>query len=187
MARNRRHLESSHKRDDIIGVARRLMLSDGYEAVGMAHIAREAGVAPNTLYWYFDDKDALLIAVLDTLLVDALQAYQDVQQAPLARQMLWMLEQFDAAASLVTTVHGRLDVSPAIRTWHQRFHQITESLMVKRLADHGMPEAERVHGARILLFVIEGLLSHHAGDPAEREAILALLVQRITAVTESTT
>ncbi len=183
MARNRRHLDSSHKREDIVSVACRLMLSDGYDAVGMARIAKEAGVAPNTLYWYFDDKDALLIAVLDTLLADALQAYREVQQAPVVEQLLWLLARFDAASNLVATVHGRLEASPLVKVWHQRFHQMTESLMVVQLAQQGMPEAERAHGARILLFVVEGLLSHHAGDPAEREVILTLLVARMTAST----
>lgn len=179
MARNRRDIDPARKRDEIVAAARRLFLADGYEATGMARIAAEAGVAPNTLYWYFDDKDELLIAILDALVMEALAEYAAVQAQPLDAQLLWLLGKFDAAPGLVNTVHARLAVSPAINGWHERFHQMMEALVTGQLALRGVPEAERAPMARIALFTVEGLLSHHAGDPAERATIAALLASRL--------
>ena len=65
MARNKRDIDRKDKQDEIIVIARALFLVQGYEATSMAQVARDAGVAPNTLYWYFTDKDDLLIAVLN--------------------------------------------------------------------------------------------------------------------------
>lgn len=50
-------------RDRLAGVARRLFLRRGADAVGMRDIAAEAGVAVGTLYNYFKDKDELLLLV----------------------------------------------------------------------------------------------------------------------------
>lgn len=179
MARNRRDIDSLQKREDILAVARRLFLADGYEGTGMARIAAEAGVAPNTLYWYFDDKDDLLLAILDALVAEALGEYAQVQEAALDTQLLWLLGKFDAAPGLVTTVHARLAVAPAINAWHQRFHQMVEALVISQLARRGLPAGEQLPAARIAMFVVEGLLSHHAGEPAARADIARLLATRI--------
>lgn len=179
MARNRRDIDSSEKRAQIIAAARRLFLADGYEATGMARIAAEAGVAPNTLYWYFADKDALLIEILDARVGEALQAFPAVQSRPLDAQLLWLLEQLEAVPGLVNTVHARLAVSPALNAWHERFHAMVEAMVIAQLARAGMPEPERPAAARIALFVVEGLLSHHAGPRADRAAVAALLASRL--------
>jgi len=183
MARTRREQDAGAKRDAIVAAARRLFLAEGYDATGMAHIARAAGVAPNTLYWYFDDKDALLITLLDELVAEALAEYAGVQALPLDEQLLWLLAKFDAAPGMVSTVHARLAVSPGLREWHERFHAMVEALVMALLAAHGVPEAERQPAARIAMFVVEGLLSHHAGPPDERKTIAALLAARMLPAT----
>lgn len=180
VARNRRDIDPGHKREEIIAAARRLFLADGYETTSMARIAAEAGVAPNTLYWYFDDKDELLIAILDALVAEGFADYASVATLPLDRQLLWLLGCFAAAPTLVSTVHARLALSPAIDAWHTQFHRMLEALVIVQLRD--LPEAERAPAARIALFVIEGMLSHHAGDPSENAAIAALLSSRIAPV-----
>ncbi|MEZ5508867.1 MAG: helix-turn-helix domain-containing protein [Gammaproteobacteria bacterium] len=179
MARNRRDIDAVEKRNEIVIVARRLLMDAGYDATSMARIASEARVAPNTLYWYFKDKDALLVAILDALVTEALQEYSRVASLPLVSQLLWMLEKFDQTAGFVTTVHARMTLSSTIHAWHERFHQLLEALIMTQLAIHGLPDRERAPAARIVLFVMEGLLSHHAGEPVEREAIASLLVSRV--------
>lgn len=179
MARNRRDIDSTQKRNEIVAAARRLFSDAGYEATGMARIAAEAEVAPNTLYWYFKDKDALLVAILDELVAEALQEYSGVVTRPLDQQLLWLLDKLDQTAGFVSTVHSRMTISTTIHVWHERFHQMLEALMVSQLALHGMQEEERVPAARIAMFVMEGLLSHHAGDPVQRETVAAMLVSRL--------
>jgi AcrR family transcriptional regulator len=96
MAKNRREIDSEYKRQEILLAARHLLLAEGYDATSMSRLAKEAGVAPNTLYWYFKDKDELLIAILDELVAEALAEYLSVQAQSLDKQLLWLLEKFDA-------------------------------------------------------------------------------------------
>jgi AcrR family transcriptional regulator len=52
-------------RDRILAVATRLFLQEGIQAVGVARIVEQAGVAPMTLYRHFGAKDGLVVAVLE--------------------------------------------------------------------------------------------------------------------------
>jgi AcrR family transcriptional regulator len=49
----------------ILQAARTVFLRDGYQAAKMSDIAAEAGVAPGTLYIYFDSKESLANALGD--------------------------------------------------------------------------------------------------------------------------
>jgi AcrR family transcriptional regulator len=180
MPRNHRDVGTQEKRDALLAVARRLFLTEGYDATGMARIAAEAGVAPNTLYWYFDDKDALLIAVLDGLVEASLTEYAKVQSKPLDAQLTWLVTRFTSMPGLIATVHARLALSEKVRAWHDGFHRMVEATIVARLAEHGVPEDERAPAARVAMFVLEGLLSHHAGEPAEREPIVRFVTALVT-------
>ena len=51
------------KRTAILAAGRNILLRDGYNAAKMSDIAGEAGVAPGTLYLYFESKEALASAI----------------------------------------------------------------------------------------------------------------------------
>jgi AcrR family transcriptional regulator len=51
--------QDPRKRQQILDGARRLFLAEGFDAVSMADIAREAGVSKGTLYVYFESKEEL--------------------------------------------------------------------------------------------------------------------------------
>lgn len=53
------------KHDQILDSARVLFLEHGFDATSMDAIAREAGVSKATLYVHFDDKDDLLLALVN--------------------------------------------------------------------------------------------------------------------------
>ncbi len=173
-------LDSTQKREAILAVATRLFQAEGYDGTRMMRIASEAGVAPNTLYWYFDDKDALLLATLDRRVEEAAREYATVRTKPLHAQWAWMLDQFEKSPGLIATVHARVAVSEAVRDWHDRFHQMMEAMAVRLLAKSRVPEADRPIAARLGMFVFEGLLSHRAGGPEERNAMLRVLASLVT-------
>jgi AcrR family transcriptional regulator len=53
-------------RERILEAARELFWVNGYEATSVAEILEKAGVNSGSLYHYFDSKEDLLLAVLDT-------------------------------------------------------------------------------------------------------------------------
>jgi TetR/AcrR family transcriptional regulator of autoinduction and epiphytic fitness len=177
MARNKREIDRQSKQDEIVAVARRLLLEEGYEAASMARVAREAGVAANTLYWYFADKDALLIAVLNGLVLEAVTDHAGLQTLPMKEQLMWLIAQFEQAQRLVLTVHARIEVSAALRDWHDQFHRLLEGLVVAQLTARGLSAEQARITATAGTFVVEGLLSHRH-TPEEREQVIDWLVAR---------
>jgi AcrR family transcriptional regulator len=55
------------RREQIIGAATRVFAEKGFRRATTREVARAAGVSEGTIYNYFEDKDALLLAILDRL------------------------------------------------------------------------------------------------------------------------
>jgi AcrR family transcriptional regulator len=171
------HQDRAEKREELISAARRLFIEDGFEATSMAHLARTAGVAPNTIYWYFEDKDAVLIAVLEAALADALADYADIVSLPLEQQVRWSVGQLMQLRKLISALHARLERSESLNAWHTAFHQNIEALLRAALQAHGAPDQDLDAETRIWVFTVEGLLTHRL--PAdEQDAICRQLVAR---------
>ena len=177
MARNKRPQAADEKRAEIVAAARQLFIDAGYDATPMSRLAKEAGVAPNTIYWYFGDKDDVLIAVLESVMADVWPQYEEIASQPIAERLLWVVGQLTEMSRLVTTVHARVEHSAAIAEWHQNFHAITGSLLRFELENAGVPtpDAEVMIG----IFTVEGLLMHHQDESLQR-AICDALASRWT-------
>jgi AcrR family transcriptional regulator len=57
--------DDTAKRRQIVDGARRVFLSQGYDAASMGEIARAAGVSKGTLYVYFENKEQLFDAIVE--------------------------------------------------------------------------------------------------------------------------
>lgn len=145
----------------------------------MSRIADAAGVTPNTIYWYFKDKDAVLIAVLNAVVDDALSEYQAISERPLDELLPWLLSRLESSRKLVTTVHARIALSLDLNEWHDRFHLASESLLRSQLERAGVPAATIDAEAKIGIFAFEGMLMHDIGE-TENLAICEALAARWT-------
>jgi AcrR family transcriptional regulator len=169
------------KRARLLAVARRLFLKHGYDGTSMTRLAAAAKVAPNTLYWYFADKDALLVEVLNDTLLQVMPKYAEHASEPLEAQLLWLVDVLDEARQLVVTVHTREASSPPIAQWHAQFHAFLEAQFVAQIAARGV-DAERARTlARMTTFVLEGLLGHPC-TADDRTRIVTALVQVLATV-----
>lgn len=174
MPRNRRPQDREEKRDEIIEAAANLFTEVGYEETSMAKVAAGAGVTTNTIYWYFADKDTLLVAVLDRLLGLALAEAAHEQERPWADQILWAVDRLDEYRRLVTVVHARTATSELIDAWHTSFHALIDSILTEGFRNAGVRESDLAAMTTIGVFVVEGLLMHP--DAAnDRRTIVKLL------------
>src|SRR3954468_5491110 len=112
MPRNRRPQDREEKRAEIVAAATALFTESGYEETSVSKVATAAGVTTNTIYWYFADKDALLVAVLDHVLGEALAEAGSEPDRPWVDQVLWAVDRLDQYRRLVTVVHARTATSP---------------------------------------------------------------------------
>jgi AcrR family transcriptional regulator len=62
-----RDLVARARREQIVGAATRVFAEKGFRRATTREVARAAGVSEGTIYNYFEDKDALLLAILDRL------------------------------------------------------------------------------------------------------------------------
>lgn len=175
MARTKRDQDKEAKRDEIVAAARELFVDEGYEATSMSRLASAAGVAPNTIYWYFRDKDEVLVAVLDAEFSARMTEYMQLQDTDRTERLLWIANQLQRVSRLVGTVHSRLEKSPAIEAWHARFHVLSEEMLRSELRQAGIPEWKIEAWVKIGVFTLEGLLVHQLPEDQKRAICAALL------------
>lgn len=56
--------DKTRRRDEIMAAAKKVFARNGFYATTIAHIAKEAGLAYGSVYWYFDSKDELFHALM---------------------------------------------------------------------------------------------------------------------------
>src|SRR5437016_9513957 len=98
------------KVDEILGAAERRLLEGGYDVMSVAGVARDLGVAQNSIYWYFPSKDDLLVAVLRRILGD-LAFKKPPKGRGLVTQVLWATDQMHDLAPLRADLHDRAQQS----------------------------------------------------------------------------
>jgi AcrR family transcriptional regulator len=84
----RRQSVGDHKRELILGAARRVFESEGLDGASLRAIAAEAGYTPAALYFHFDSKEAIYAEMLDISLgrlADAVLAAADAEAEPAGR------------------------------------------------------------------------------------------------------
>jgi len=62
------YLRSPERQRQILDCARKVFALRGYHGANVAHICAEAGIGRGTLYLYFDNKRAVLVAMLEEVL-----------------------------------------------------------------------------------------------------------------------
>ena len=178
MAKNKRDIDRQSKADHLVGVAADLFMRQGYEGTTMAEIARAAEIAPNTIYWYFEDKDAILLAALERLVAQGLQAHEALVAGSVREQLEWILLRFEVAADLVATVHARIALSEPLRAWHAAFHERMDALLAALWCRHGAAPEQAKTLSMAATFLVEGLLVH-PHDASQRAHLLDWLAAQV--------
>lgn len=175
MARTKREQDRESKREEIVAAARDLFIQEGYEATSMSRLATTAGVAPNTIYWYFKDKDEVLVAVLDAEFATRMAQYLQLPVSKSTERLLWIVNQLEQVNRLIATVHIRLEKSLIVNAWHERFHELSEEMLRLELRQVGIASEKIDPLVKISIFTIEGLLTHQLADN-EKQAICEALL-----------
>jgi TetR/AcrR family transcriptional regulator, cholesterol catabolism regulator len=179
MPRNKRPQAADEKRAEIVAAARELFIDAGYDATPMGRLATAAGVAANTIYWYFVDKDDLLVAVLNGVMAEAWTQYQSVAAEPMSVRLLWVVHQLQQMSRLVSTVHSRAERCPAVAEWHNNFHLFTAGLLRSELENVGAPATRLDAEVTIGIFAIEGMLMHPLSEEQQGAVCDALVAHWI--------
>lgn len=164
MPKNRRHIDKDEKKQQVIEAAQTLFLTEGYHNTSMARLAKAAGIAPNTIYWYFKNKDAVFAEVVNSIVHEHFQEYQARAGYSLEDNLHWALEKLTAYRPLATPLHELMDKSEEIRQVHDNFHRIARAAGVHAVMQEGMNQDDAENLVAIWEHVLEGLLLHSATE-----------------------
>ena len=174
--RTRTDVARDAKVDQILEAAERRLRAGGYEALSVAAIARELGVAQNAIYWYFPSKDHLFVAALERMLREVV-ARKPPRQRSLERKVLWFVEQLEGMADVRAAMYERARVSEVVATFARELHEVWRRMLTNVLSSR-VPDEDLPAAVDALLATIQGaLLQQHT--PAERRRLIAFALRRI--------
>jgi AcrR family transcriptional regulator len=176
---NRQAIGRDQKANEILDAAERLFLRDGFDHTTVAALARAAGVAGNTVYWYFESKDDLLAAIMNRRLDRTLVSLPTDRPLPVvAAAALTTLDEF---APLTAAVHERAQHSPAVADAHQRFHLLVDRTVQEAFERSGLAPDDARLATMAIVAMVEGIHLHDRNrNTAARDDLVQWVLARFT-------
>lgn len=176
MPRTRSHLDRETKRTELLDAAERRVLAGGYDELSLAALARDLDLAQNSIYWYFESKDALFVAVLERLLERVVlpprEASLDLRR--------WVLDVIDRLADLQqvrASARQRASRSPVVADFEARFRSKVHALLVKAFA-HAAPATTLDVAVEAFMATADGAVQAHI-DRHRRRELLTYALDRL--------
>jgi TetR/AcrR family transcriptional regulator, cholesterol catabolism regulator len=131
--RTRSELERDAKVAEIVEAAERRLREGGYEALSVAAIARELGLAQNAIYWYFPSKDHLFVAALEGILRKIAARKPRHEEAGPVERILWFTDQFQALSDLRGAMNERARDSQVVADFVQQLDELLSRMLSNAL------------------------------------------------------
>lgn len=157
--------------------ATRQLLEGGYGSLSIAGLARELGLAPNSIYWYFPDKDELAIASVREI-VSNLLASKPPAHKSLESRVLWFVEQLDDLKRLRAELYQRARDSPAMSAFVKELEEGQREMLGNVLRGH-VPDQDRDVARDALIVLAEGAALRDL-NPKQTRELVAYALRRYT-------
>jgi len=176
LPQTRTGIDRDAKVDEILTVAARKLGEGGYDAMSIAAISRDLGLAQNSIYWYFGSKDELFVAAIRRLLGD-LAAKKPPRGRGLEAQVLWASDRMNELAPLRAELRQRAARSAAVADFDAELNELLRRLLTQGLETHLAPD-QRGTAAAALLATVEGALTMKLSRK-ERHRVISYALGRI--------
>ena len=180
MPKTRHQSSRDEKIGEIVELAERRLREGGYEALSVAGIARDLGIAQNAIYWYFPSKDHLFVAALERML-QRIVARKPSREAGEVERILWFTDQFQALSGLRAAMNERARSSPVVAGFVRDLDELLSRMLANVLRDH-VPEEELLVAVEVFRSTVEGTFVKGLGR-RERREVLRFALERLMAVT----
>ena len=133
--------EHSRTRQLLLDVTERLMLEEGYAAVGVRRVAREAGVTPALVLYYFRTLDDLFLAVLRRRADEEMQRQQRIAESGHPLRTMWELSSQPHTALIMefmALANHRKAIRAQIAEHAERYRQAQLDALTRRAAEGGL-------------------------------------------------
>jgi AcrR family transcriptional regulator len=178
--------ETSETRSTILDTVERIMLRDGYAAVSSRRIAKEAGVTPALVHYYFGTLDDLFIAALRRRGDEQRERQQRILDSPQPLRALWRFSSDQSGTGLLLEFMALANHRKAIRTelarYADEFRAAQLDALRSRLAELGLDDELLPPSVLLVLsaalsrtLVMEESLGIEVGVAEARAAVEAFL------------
>ena len=150
----RTDVERQAKVEEILDAAERRLGEGGYDAMSVAAIARELGVAQNSIYWYFSSKDQLFVGALRRI-IGRLTAKKPPKDGGLLAQVLWATDQMHDLASLRSDLRERAKHSDVAASFDRELDNLVRRLLIDGIEPY-LSGADLEVAATTFLATVEG-------------------------------
>jgi AcrR family transcriptional regulator len=161
---------------EILAIAEHRLREGGYEALSVAGIARELGLAQNAIYWYFPSKDHLFVGALERMLRD-IAARKPKRTTDEIERILWFTDQFDALSDLRGAMNDRARTSPVVADFVRELDALLERMLSNVLRGH-VPEEELPVAVETFRATVEGTFVKGLAR-RERRRVLTFALERL--------
>jgi AcrR family transcriptional regulator len=177
MPRTRTQLDRDAKVAEIVDAAERRLRDGGYEALSVAAIARELGLAQNAIYWYFPTKDHLFVGALERMLRQIASRKPRHDEATSIERILWFTDQFAALSHLRGAMRERAADSQVVAEFVQELDALLSHMLSNALRGHvpadQLPLAVEAFRATVEGTFVKGL------DKRGRREVLTFALERL--------
>jgi AcrR family transcriptional regulator len=169
MARTRTELEREAKVAEILEAAERRLREGGYEALSVAAIARELGLAQNAIYWYFPSKDHLFVATLERMLKE-IAARKPARSVGEIERILWFTDQFQVLSNLRGAMNERARDSQVVAEFVGELDALLSRMLSNALSGH-VPGKELPVAVETFRATVEGCFVKGLDDGVRRKVL----------------
>lgn len=176
MPRTRTELNREAKVAEILAAAERRLLTGGYEALSIASIARELGLAQNAIYWYFPSKNELFVAALRKHVED-MAARKPSVDTDIDERILFFAEGFAVLFDLRGALTEQARQSQVVATFAAELDALIGRMLTHalrhRVATRDLPAATDALRAAIIGSYAQGL------DTEARRRLLKFVLAKL--------
>lgn len=167
------------QRERILAAARTCFLERGFHAASMAAIAQTAGMSPGLIYRYFENKNAIILAIIEQQLAVARRRIRDLHSSThLAKRIVDYFDEPEdpdddsMSSSLYLEISAQATRDPQIADALRKYDiavcsELSDWLNRSRAeGGYGLPGDIAPARALVLLCLIEGLKLRGTREPA---------------------
>ncbi len=174
MPRTRTDLPRDDKVIEILEVAERHLREGGYNALSVAGVARELGLAHNAIYWYFPSKDDLMVATFEHM-VHKLFARKPKGRKDVVEMVLWFVDNLAELYPLRASMHEQAQRSETIARYLKDLNERLRNL-VRHVVEPLVPRDELEIATSTLIATVQG--AYVSVDPSERRRVVRYALEK---------
>ena len=176
------------QRERILCAAQQCFIEHGFHAAGMAKIAETAGMSPGLIYRYFENKSAIIQAIVDRQLELLREDIRLTRHIDLAEEMAEGYgtgradgsRRISAPLLLELSAEATRDpgIAASVRNFDTGLRQALQTWLArpKEEGGHALPPTITAQRALILQVIFEGIRVHETREPdLDRELLSAAL------------